>query len=72
MPKHRLTKDEYIAELNRQLSLDEQYQGGMEFLPAPPDASGSEMTGYDMAGPLEWRDIYSRVAAKVREKFEVI
>jgi hypothetical protein len=32
MPKQRLTEDQYLAELNRQLLTDDDYEVGMAFL----------------------------------------
>ena len=74
MPKQRITEDEYLAELNRELRDDEEYEEGMNFLPWPPGSSGKGMTGYNMAARFEnshWVGIYARVAHKVRERFEL-
>jgi hypothetical protein len=75
MAKQRLTEDQYLAELNRRLREDEDYEEGMEFLSWPLGATGKGMTGYHMAGRFEnyhWVGIYARVAHKVREDCELL
>lgn len=75
MPKQKVTEDQYIVELNKALQADEDYEEGMEFVPAPPGSSGKGMTGYNMRGRFDhwhWVGIYARVANKVREKFELL
>ena len=74
MPKKRLTEDQYLAELNRRLKQDEDYEQGMEFLPWPPGSTGKGMSGYHMAGRFEqhdWVGIYARVAHEVRDEFDL-
>jgi len=74
MAKKRLTEDEYLAELNRQLQQHKDFRNGMAFLPWPQGATGKAMTGYHMAGRFEnwdWVGIYAQVAHKVREECEL-
>ena len=67
MDKRRLTEDEYIAELNRQLKQHEYYKDGMEFLPYPANATGKNITGYSVKGPFKNIGVFAQVAHKVSE-----
>ncbi|MER9223779.1 hypothetical protein NKI48_34035 [Mesorhizobium sp. M0644] len=58
-----------MAELNRELRLDEAYEHGMEFIPAPEGARGPEMSGFNTV-PTGAHDIYVRVAHRVEKKFD--
>lgn len=74
MAKKRITEDQHLAELNRELRKDEEFMRGMEFLPSPPGSSGREMSGYTVTGRFQnfqWLGIYARVAHKVAEQFEL-
>lgn len=74
MAKQRITEDQYLAELNRQLREDEDFEEGMEFVAWPEGSSGHHMTGYDMRGKFEnwhWIGVYARVAHKVAERFHI-
>ena len=74
MPKQRVTEDQYLAELNRQLQEDEDFEEGMEFLPAPDGSSGRAMSGYTMRGKFtnwNWIGIYARIAHRVADDFEI-
>ena len=41
-----VTKEEFLAELNRRLRLHPAYQPGMRFLPHPPNGTVEAATGY--------------------------
>lgn len=73
MPKHRVSEEQFIEELNRELYSDAGYVDGMRFLPWTHTSHGEGIRGYDMAGcddNPEWRGIYSRVAYRVKQSFE--
>lgn len=75
MAKKRLTEDQYLAELNRELRAHKDYKPGMEFVAWPPNSTGKGMTGYDMKGRFdnwEWIGIYANVAHKVRDSYELL
>jgi len=74
MPKQRVSEDEYLAQLNKHLLADSDYEEGMKFIPAPEGASGKGMNGYSMAVPFDrtvWLAVYSRAAHVVGEKFHI-
>lgn len=71
MPKPKLNEDQYIAELNRELTKDEYYHEGMAFVPSPPGTTGRGMTGYSVTGPFHLMGVYARVAHKVAQEFEL-
>jgi hypothetical protein len=63
-------EDRHLAEMNRQLRLDEDYCDGMAFVPSPPGSTGRQMSGYDVAvGTGELMPIYARVAHAVARQF---
>ena len=75
MAKKQLTEDQYLAELNRQLKEDEDYENGMAFTASPPGATGKAMSGYHMTVPFkryDWIPIYARVSQKVSENFQLL
>jgi len=71
MTKKVVTEDKYLEELNRRLQLDEMYEIGMEFLPHPPGAVGSQVSGYSVTGPASKIGEYARIAFEVSQEFEI-
>lgn len=71
MIKKKITEDQYLEELNRRLRMDEMYEKGMEFVPRPPGAVGSEMSGYSRTGPASKVGEYARISYQVSQEFEI-
>lgn len=67
----KVTEDQYLNELNRRLKVDEMYEAGMEFIPHPPGAVGSQMSGYSVTGPASKIGEYARIAYQVSQEFEI-
>jgi hypothetical protein len=66
MTKKVVTEDQYLEELNRRLKMDEMYEPGMEFIPHPPGAIGSQMSGYSSK-----IGEYGRISFEVSQEFEI-
>lgn len=71
MAKPLLAPDQHLAELNRQLRLDQAYQPCMAFFPYPKGSVGQAMSGYDFDGSDEFPGIYARVAQRVDAAFDL-
>jgi len=71
MTKKVVTEDQYLEELNRRLKMDEMYEPGMEFIPHPPGAIGSQMSGYSVTGPSSKIGEYGRISFEVSQEFEI-
>ena len=71
MIKKKITEDQYLEELNRRLRMDEMYEKGMEFVPHPPGATGSEISGYSVIGPTSKIGEYARISYQVSKEFVI-
>lgn len=71
MNKPMLSPDQYIAEMNRRLTLHEGYREGMAFVPYPEETTGRSMSGYSVTGPLDLMGIYAQVSHEVARHFDL-
>lgn len=51
--------------------MDEVYEPGMEFIPHPPRATRSQMSGYSVTGPTSKIGEYARISFGVSQEFEI-
>ncbi len=71
MSKPTLNEDQYLAEMNRQLSQHELFQEGMAFISYPEGTTGHSMSGYTVTGPFGLMGVYAQIAHLVGQQFDL-
>jgi hypothetical protein len=69
LTKIQVTPDEFVAEANRLLHADSEFEEGMNFRPFPEGAVEAGFTGYQYDG--KWRPVYQRAWDKAYQEYEI-
>jgi hypothetical protein len=72
MPKDRLTRQQYVDEVNREMALDAAYKPGMRVFLAPVGTNGANASGTNYEGEEPAvRGVWSAAEARVRARYEI-
>ncbi len=71
MSKTKVSKEEFLEELNRTLKDHPGYEGWMQFVPAPRGVEPDVFVGAEQDGGKTPHSLYELIAMKVGELFEV-
>lgn len=71
MSDKRLTAEEFLDELNRNLREHPGYEGWMQFVPPPEGVLPDTVEGFERTGPEPRHSLYDLIALKVGEAFEM-
>ncbi|GGB99624.1 hypothetical protein GCM10007205_06200 [Oxalicibacterium flavum] len=67
----KLSTQEFLDELNRNLKEHPGYEEWMQFVPPPDGVVPDTVEGFERAGPEPRHSLYDLVALKVGEAFEI-
>lgn len=70
--KKLVSPEEYIALLNEELMRRPDRQEGMEFVPSPEGARGSEIAGYTLKNMDGRKDIFAAVSQKIFLQYRTV
>lgn len=71
MADRRLTTEEFLDELNRNLQEHPGYEDWMQFVSPPEGVVPDTVEGFERAGPDPHHSLYDLIALKVGEAFEM-
>lgn len=71
MALKKLSKQEFLDELNRNLKNHPGYEDWMQFVSPPEGVETDTVEGFERAGPEPRHSLYDLVALKVGEAFEM-
>ncbi len=71
MAEKKLSTQEFLDELNRNLKDHPGYEDWMQFVPAPDGVEPDTVEGFERAGPQPRHSLYDLVALKVGEAFDM-